>query len=226
MRGTTAAALVTAVAVVGLGGCFPSGPTADYRFQDSFGSSVGSARELVLLGPGIDTFVTDVVDGTSRRVWRFPSSNGLALSTDQATTTPYAWSMAVLFRFDTTSGYRRVFDLSAGLSETGLYVLDGRLSFYPRATGTAAPISPGAWVQVVLTRDSGGSMAGYVNGVQHLRFTDTANEGVISQGQLRWFWDNTVGCCTNESSAGAAARIRLWKRALSASEVAGLGRLP
>jgi hypothetical protein len=42
---------------------------------------------------------------------------------------------------------------------------------------------------------------------------------------LRWFADNSVGGGTGEESGGAAARIRLWNRALSAGEVANLSRL-
>jgi OmpA-OmpF porin, OOP family len=214
-----------AVAVLTVAACVPSGPTADYRFQDSKASSVGSPPVLEMIGPGIDSFATEVVDGTSRRVWRFTSTAGIRAVGVSPEVSPTVYSMAVLFRFETTSGYRRIFDVEAGRSEYGLYLLDGRLSFYPRATAPAASTTPGAWVQVVLTRDSIGTVTGYVNGVQQLRFTDSTGDAVIEYDELRWFWDNAVGCCTHESSGGAAARIRLWDRALTASQVSGLARL-
>jgi hypothetical protein len=96
-------------------------------------------------------------------------------------------------------------------------------------SGTTAPIVANSYVQVVLTRDSAKKITGYVDGVQQFQFTDTADEGVvygIDGGSLIWFQDNTQGTGTNEESSGSVARIRLWNRALSASEISNLRRLP
>src|SRR5918998_2018072 len=55
-------------------------PNADYRFQGTRTSSVGTAPALTDIGPGTNVFATAAVDGTSRRVLRFPRANGVALS--------------------------------------------------------------------------------------------------------------------------------------------------
>jgi outer membrane protein assembly factor BamB len=212
---------------------YGNGTTADYQFQNTFSSSVGSAPDLEPIGTVTCTnqFPVEDVDGTSRPVFCFPQGEGLSLRPGTPTVTPTVYTMAALFRINTVSGYRRVFDVKMANSDTGLYVLDGRLSFYPVIDGADASIAANDWVQVVLTRDSAKNVTGYVNGAQQFRFTDTSDYGVLNfdpetgTDQLRWFSDNITGGVTGEESGGAVARIRLWNRALSADEVRNLSRL-
>jgi hypothetical protein len=69
-----------------------------------------------------------------------------------------------------------------------------------------------------------------VNGTQQFQFPDRINDAVIDDDlfwgiRLIWFIDNKEGGTVHtEESSGAVARIRLWDRALSANEVAKLGR--
>ena len=228
------AVVLVAVATVGLTGCTPPGPTADYRFQDTMASSVGTPPALLNYTDPANSpnaFATETVDGSSRRVLRFAQGNGLAFGPSYPTVEFDVYTMAVLFRFDSISGYRRVLDVKGGFSESGLYTLGGNLNFYPRAIGSGAPVAANTYVQVVLTRSGGGIVTGYVNGVRQFQFTDTQNEAVISNDlfsgiRLYWFFDNEYGGTVHdEESAGAVARIRLWNRALGGSEVASLGRL-
>jgi hypothetical protein len=224
--------VAAAVAVLGLVGTAcepaPSGPTADYRFQDTFSSSVGSAPPVGTQCFGCTTadgnFQTEVVAGVTRRVWRFSQDAGIAMGPATPTVSSTVYSMAVLFRFDTVSGFRRLFDMKSGYDDSGLYVRDGALTFDPRAVGTAAPIVANSYAHVVLTRDSAKTVVGYVNGAEQFRFTDTAFEAAVTSTEdgepLGWFMDNG-----DEASSGSVARIRLWNRALSASEVSNLSRL-
>jgi hypothetical protein len=228
--------LLVAVVSLGIAACTPPpGPTADYRFQDTLASSVGSPPALknITSAPnGPNTFATEVVDGRSRRVLRFPQGNGLALHPSAPTVNYDVYSMAVLFRFDTVTGYRRVLDVRGGFRESGLYTRSGVLDFYPVANGSGPPITADAYVQVVLTRDSASKVTGYVNGAQQFQFTDSTNEAVISNDlfsgiRLYWFFDNEYGGTIHtEESSGAVARIRLWNRALTGGEVSNLSRLP
>jgi hypothetical protein len=134
--------------------------------------------------------------------------------------------MAVLFRFDTVTGYRRLLNVKDPFDDSGLYVRDGKLAFYPVAEGTVAQIDPSTYVQVVLTRDHNKTVTGYVNGVSQFQFNDTGNRATIDDPQdIQWFFDNTAGSSTGENSGGYVARIRLWNRSLSSSEVANLSRL-
>jgi hypothetical protein len=68
---------------------------------------------------------------------------------------------------------------------------------------------------------------GYVDGVQQWQFTDTAGDSVISpNNNLFFFVDNNAGGATGEDSAGAVARIRVFDRPLTATQVANLGQTP
>jgi outer membrane protein assembly factor BamB len=212
---------------------YGNGPTADYQFQNTFSSTAGSAPALEPIGTVtcVQPFQTETVDGTSRQVLCFPQGEGLSLRPATPTVTSTVYSMAVLFRFDSVTGYRRLFDVTRGTRDSGLYVHNGELSFFPLAEGSGTPIAANDWVQVVLTRDAAKNVTGFVNGVRQFRFADTNDEGVLlfdpqaGTDQLRWFLDNTLGGGSGEESGGAVARIRLWNRALSGEEVRNLSRL-
>ena len=198
--------------------------TADYRFAGSYASSVAGAPALAPLGPGANAFAAETVLGTSQQVLRFPEGNGVSLTPTTGVVPSDSYTIAVLARLSTTSGYRRYVDFKNGTADTGLYDLDGTLDFYSYGSGTLSPIQPDAYAVVVLTRSAAGQLVGYVNGVQQFAFDDAAaGDGVISpDAVLRFFRDNETGANT-EHSAGAVARIRLWDGPLSPVEVAALG---
>ncbi len=123
----------------------------------------------------------------------------------------------------TTSGYRRLIDFKNAASDNGLYEQSGKLNFNPPALAPSVSIAANAWVQVVITRDTTGTVTGYVDGVQQFQFSDTSSHGVISGNTLRFFRDNSG---TLEASAGSVARIRLYNGAQSSSQVSALTRLP
>ncbi len=194
---------------------------ADYQFQNTRSSSGGASPDLTDIGSGINSFVTDTVGGSSRTVLQFPKGNGLALSPTTGVIPSDTYSIALLFRFDEISGYRRIVDFKNGASDTGLYNLNGNLHFYNITGGTSAPIQANTYVQVVLTRDSAKNVVGYVNGVQQFSFVDTSDLALIdANNTLRFFKDDNA--VPNEDSGGAVARIRLYNGALTPSEVAAL----
>jgi hypothetical protein len=128
----------------------------------------------------------------------------------------------VLFSLAQTSGYRRIADFKNGTSDYGLYVLGGHLYFYPSGYGSAVSISDNTYVQVVVTREANGVVTGYVNGTQQFQFTDTGGIAIIgTNNTLRFFRDDG-----SEASAGSVTRIRIYNGALTATQVAGLDRLP
>ncbi|MFL6374830.1 MAG: LamG-like jellyroll fold domain-containing protein [Pyrinomonadaceae bacterium] len=203
---------------------------ADYRFQSSRSSEVAGAPDLAdLVDPAhacpsyCNGFSTDTVDGASRSVLTFPVNNGLALQpTTSVVTNPGVYSIAVLFKMDNTSGYRRLIDFLGGTADTGVYV-NGGLAFYP-VTNTGS-IPPGTWTQVVITRDASNVVTGYINGTSAWSFTDSSNLGVIDgHNTLRFFQDNTSGGAAGEASSGSVARIRIWDGVLSSGQVAALDR--
>jgi OOP family OmpA-OmpF porin len=115
--------------------------------------------------------------------------------------------------------------VKAATSDTGLYSYNGVLTFYSGINGRDVAVTPNTWAQVALTRDRGGNVAGYVNGVEQFRFADDEGDATISAADtVRFFQDDSA--VSGEQSAGAVARIRLYDRPLTAGEVAALMRLP
>jgi len=197
---------------------------ADYQFQTTHSSGVGTAPDLVDIGSGTNTFATDTVDGNPTTVLTFPADNGLSLSPTTGLITDNSYSVVVLFKFATVTGFRRILDFKDGTSDDGLYQSAGNLDFFPSASAADGAITAGSYVQVVLTDDSG-TVTGYVNGNQEFQFTDSTDLATIdSNNVLRFFQDNTSGGVTTEDSAGAVARIRLYDGALSTTDVAALDR--
>ncbi len=194
---------------------------ADYRFQNTLASSRAGARALTKTGPGTLTFATETVDGGPRTVAQFPDGTGLQLA-QASTVIPHGrYTMVLLMRLDEVFGFQRIVNFARNASDNGLYVDDGALRFYPLLGGTSATIAADQWVQVVLTRSSGGRLRGYVDG--DLQFDEVTTRGKISDADFLWFFRDDLN---HEESSGAVARIRLYDRPLSPTAVAALNRLP
>ena len=200
------------------------GLRADYLFQNSLASSIGSSPALVNLGNG-NMYQREMAGSAPRTVLAFPTGNGLVLPAATTVVPRDSYTIVVYFRFEEVSGYRRIIDLKAATSDTGLYSYDGVLTFYSGINGRDVAVAPNTWVQVALTRDGGGNVVGYVNGVEQFRFADDEGNATISAADtMRFFQDDSA--VSGEQSAGAVARIRLYDRPLTAGEVAALMRLP
>jgi hypothetical protein len=196
---------------------------ADYRFNHTLASSVGSPPKLRGIGPAANSFVTDTVDGSSRTVLAFPKGNGLELRPTTDLVAPSAYSIVVLARLANVSGFRRVLDFTRGTGDRGLYVVQGNLTFWPRSRGSGSPIHAGEYAQLVLTRDVDGTVVGYVDGEEQFTFVDSRGDALLSKGSIRFFVDDQES--PGENSAGRVARIRLFRGALTADLVRGLKRL-
>lgn len=231
--GISAWLLLLVVYAAGTARAALTGPVADYQFQNTRASSVPfpHAPDLVdLIDPGNpgNDFRPAAVDGQNTTVLHFPKFNGVAMAPTTGIVPNDVYTAVILFSFDETTGWRRIFDVLNGSVDTGLYTLDGQLNYYPETFNSGGPVQPGGWYQVVITRDGGGQVTGYVDGAQALTFNDTVNDAVIdANNRLRFFQDNTGGNYpVVESSAGSMARIRLYNVALTAAQVAALDRLP
>jgi Concanavalin A-like lectin/glucanases superfamily len=189
---------------------------ADYRFQGSLGSSVGTAPDLVEIGEGTIAFTDEGMIG--RAALSFARGSGLSLT---PTSVIDEYTIEVLFRFDRMDGYRKIIDFENGSDDDGVYVLDGCLNFYPRHMPSSTPIEADSYVQVVLTRDASARVVGYVDGIRQFAFRDTAALAEIASGAIRFFVDDSV-TGGEESSSGAVSQIRLYDRPLTAHEVAAL----
>ena len=216
----------------------PPTPNADYQFYDwrqgirPLSCAATPALALVPIGGGGAEWsrVVESVDGVSEHVGTFSHGAGYELMDTTGEVRSSAYSIVVLFRFSEIGGYDRVIDLKNGTSDTGVYLYYGQLRFYrglstPSVTGSKV-IANNEYAQVVVTRAENGTTRGFVDGVQQWQFTDTTGDALISPNVLRFFFDNTSDGVTGEHSAGAVARIRLFDRPLSQTEISNLGQTP
>jgi len=194
-------------------------PTADYYFQGSLESSLGTAPDLVEVKGGSSVFT---VDGeTETTVLRFAGGRGLRLAPTTRVIGSSDYTIELLFRFDLVAGYRKILDFKSGTVDDGMYVLDGCLTFYPIEQPGLTAIGTDSFVQVVLTRDSTGRVVGYVNGVRQFAFADRRGLAEVNGRKTLGFFVDDV-TTTGEYSSGAVSQIRLFDVSLTANEVAAL----
>jgi hypothetical protein len=203
---------------------------ADYQFQNTLASSLGAPPTLSALGLGTNSFATESVNGSPQAVLTFPAENGVQLAPTTGVIPNDNYTLAVLFRFAqvTNRAWQRIVDFQNGTSDRGIYSHQGVLELYPYARGATATIKAEEYVLVALTRDSAGTVTGYVDGTRQFSYDDSSTDAAIidANNTLRLFRDNESGGASGESSAGAVARIELYDEALTADQVADLPRVP
>jgi hypothetical protein len=231
--------LLVAAGVVALlaAACGPTPPTpnADYQFYASqFGRPASCAAtpgpSLFQTYVGTDQFQDRIesVDGVNEHVQTFGHGNGYLLHPTTGEVRNDAYSIVMLFRLSEIGGYDRLIDFKYGASDSGVYLYNGQLRFYRGSTTGfvtgSKVIANDEYAQVVVTRAADGIMRGFVDGVQQWQFTDTTGDGLVSSdNKLRFFLDNNGD---DEHSAGAVARIRVFDRPLTTTEVSNLGQTP
>lgn len=197
---------------------------ADYQFQGNLNSSVAGAPALTnLTGGGTNSIASDTVDGYARQTLRFPQNSGLTVNTS-GVIPGNAYTIVMLFKFDTVTGTRRVVDFKNGASDNGAYIVDGQLE--GQGTPLPAPLAANTYFQIAVVRDSSGNVRAYRDGVERIPtpFLDANNDFVISQNILRFFQDDNV--FGGEASGGNVARIRLFDAPLTTAQLQALDRVP
>ena len=220
--------VVGMMAALGLGSAQPASAAAtlraDYRFQDSLASSIGTAPSLEVVGPG-SAFATEAVGTTSRRVFTWPEDTGLRLpnAISVLTNGPGRYTIAMLLRLDDVENYAKLIDY-ANLTGTsaGVYAVDRDLEAYPHGSvGDQDALVENRYVQIVITRDSTRLVRLYADGVLNTQATDTDDypHELSPQNVLHFFLDDDDG---SEESAGAIARLRIWDDAMTSEQIASL----
>jgi hypothetical protein len=213
-------------------------PVADYRFQDSFSSSVPGANDMQTAGTG-DKFVTETVGCSPQRVLSFPQGSGVQVTNPNPEDGNY--SIVADFRLSDLSGYRRIFDPSGYSSTTfgldnGLYERDGALVIWDGSepgnpfTGAPGALQPNIYKEVAFTFSGkkNSQEPGYVNGVKSLSSYVPADSDSLYAHIMRFFKDNDPPGASGENSAGAVSRIRIYNGVMTPDEVASVyasGRL-
>ena len=177
--------------------------TADYYFQSSLESSLGTAPDLVEVERGSSVFTVDGRTGTT--VLRFAGGGGLALAPTTRVVGSSEYTIEVLFRLDLLAGYRKIIDFREGAADAGLYLLDGCLTFLPREQDALTKIGSDSYVQIVLTRDAADRVVGYVDGVRQFAFNDRGGLAKVGGSDgLRFFVDDATTTGEHSSGCGIA----------------------
>jgi hypothetical protein len=194
---------------------------AEYRFQGNLASEIASAPDLANIGEG-NSFAFERINGVGlHQVLRFPEGNGLSLNTT-GLVNPTNNSVVVVFRLANTHGYRRILDFAGGVSDTGLYNLDGRVAIYGADSRSKDAVLNNSYVEIALTNAAvaGGSerVTAYLNGTE-VAAGEASSGFDLSSGQLRFFRDNRTGAYPGEESNGAVSCVLVYDGTLSANEV-------
>src|SRR6478672_10601750 len=148
-------------ALILIGGADDAGAAtlrAEYRFQGDLASEIATAPDLVDIGQG-NSFAFERINGLGvQQVLRFPEGNGLSLATT-GLVDPTDNSVVVVFRLASTRGYRRILDFAGGVSDTGLYNLDGRVALYGAHSTSKNVVLNNSYAEIALTNTAvaGGS---------------------------------------------------------------------
>lgn len=194
---------------------------ADYSFHNNLHSAVAGAPDLALVGTGT-AYAGDTINGAPVTVLTFTPSSGLSLTpTTDILPSSRVYTIAMLAKFDDGSRFNKLIDFANGNSDDGLYSWAGEMVFYGLIFGTTSPIDQ-AYHSIVLTRDAGGTVVCYVDGVQQLTGDDSSGQiAVISAtNTLRFFLDDSA--TSSEALSGAVAGIRIWDTALDDNAVAAI----
>jgi len=208
-------------AIAALEGYVTPDLVADYA--GSLTSAVLGAPVLVAVGGGVSTASETVLYyQPPQTVLTFAVGSGLSLS-PASSILPAAgqYTIALQARLNGVSsdGFSKLMDFANGTLDVGLYDYLGHLTFFSYSGGSNAPIGT-QYGDIVLTRDKSGAIAGYYNGKLQFWLTDAKlNFGIVDGSDtLRFFLDDSTHTGM-EMSAGAVARVRVWKDALSATDV-------
>lgn len=175
-----------------------AGLVHDFQLNETLADSLPTGAVLVSHG--------GTVGATE---YSFGEGQGLSLSDPDIDGETY--SVEMRFRFDETSGFRRILEFKDLAADTGLYNLSGALNFFSEDTGADIVFTPDAYVTVLLTRDgTTKQVIGYVNGVEQISFVDTTDLAVFDAADriMQFFRDDNQ--ISGEESAGAVDFIRIF----------------
>lgn len=238
------AVIGAAVGAIGLAAGFVHAATlaADYQFQQSFASSVGSAPDLTEVNTGTatgGTFVQADVYGQTQYVYSFSGGTeggeGLQAAT-AGVISPDTYSIVIDAELEEiTQAINKIIDFKNRTTDSGLYIVAGIPTFYNSVTPVGNGLSPliqGEFGELALTRDSSGTVDVYLNGVSEFSFDDSSSDlatiGDTPADQvLDLFVDDPYTTIvesglTLENPEGEVARVRLYDGALTPTEVASL----
>jgi PKD domain/Matrixin len=191
---------------------------AVYTFTGTL-AGTGAVPSLLPVGQG--QFLTDTVLGVPQTVYAFDAGVGLSLDTTNIIPRDN-YSIEIVFRFEDTASWQKVIDFENRTQDTGLYVFNGRLQFYPQFP--AGNVTAGQYYRVLLTRSADTQeVKGYIDGVGAFNFTDSQHRAdVDNPGSLLNFFLDDAQTSGIEVSPGRIALLRLYEDALTPAQMAAM----
>lgn len=180
----------------------------EYDFNGNLNDSIGSVS-LVSGGGSLTSFGS----------YTFLANQGLTFRGESSLGPDY--SIAMRFSLDQIGGWRKVVDFKNRSDDSGLYVLNNSINFYPFSVANAG-VSASTSMDLVFTRDgTTKDVTAYFNGAQIFSFNDGSNIADATSGGnslFRFFMDD-FRTGQFEASPGSVEKIVLYQGALSPSQV-------
>ena len=188
------------------------GQELDYEFQLSFLSSTMGPDLTPTWGEG--EFLPVPTSSPKTYYYKFEEGQGLSLNQERCINQT-AWTIFMHFALDETVGYKRVL-ASGGWGDYGLYV-NKYLMLVPKGAHMRCfeRIRANKYYRVYFTRDDDGKLALYINGAECASGNPPYKDNYqLSPSSVTFFKDDS-----DEDAPGALKQIKVWDRALNATEV-------
>jgi hypothetical protein len=207
---------------------------ATYEFNHNLNADQAGVPALTPADPlGSNTFMSDTVFGQTHEVYRWvgnanPTSQqaGFSLNTTGLITSN-SYSVVMVFSFDSTSGWRRIIDVSDRQSDSGFYVdPSSHLDVFP-VSGSGPNSFTSGYHNVVLTVASDGTVKGYIDGLTDFTTNTTVmNTTNSATDTMNFFLDNVVAGGQGEFSDGDIAQLQLYDGVLTDAEALQISQVP
>lgn len=180
-------------------------PTHQFRLDGDLRDDMGGAS-LIAQGGAVGT------GGYS-----FGKNQGLSLTADLGSN----YTIDFRFSFASYGGYQKILDFSGLASDTGLYTVFSKYSFYPKSDNLGPTAGNNELTRLTITRSQAGAFNLYRDGVRTGSFMDTQGNAT-QQGKILSFFMDDRATGGSESAAGYVDYIRTFNSALSDTEVQNL----
>ncbi len=166
----------------------------DYDFKNE------QLKDATGKGPDLKKQMGVIGDG------KFTFAAGDGLEVDKAGVTDN-YTLEVTVKVEEISSWRKIFDFKNQNSDSGLYVYNGQLQFYPQEPG--GEIQANTSYRLRLDRDKATKkVQGFINGVRAFDFIDANDDAVLQDQKLILFMDDVT--TSTEISGGVVTRLRIW----------------
>jgi hypothetical protein len=206
-----------------------------YMFRDTLASVEGSGNTLVATfnnGPFVNGTFTDttidanVCPGTPTvRGWSFPRYGGLRTPNNAPAVVGGSYTISMIVKFNPMgSGYARLIDFSNSTLDTGIYELNGGVSFYPVGEFASGSFVNNRFSFVTITRDAATKVVSLFIGTTPAgTYTDTGNLYVPLAQNVIFLMDNTTGSANiSESAPGVITYIKLIDTPVTSAQISAL----